>query len=150
MVWGAMATQGLGNLAKLDGGVNSELYLEVFEENLKEAVSDFGFKGKDWMIQQDNAPCHSSKVTKDWFAKNLITVLDWPAQSPDLNPIEHLWAHLKKQIGKLPRVTSVANLWEKTQDEWLKIPPEVCASLVNSMSRRCEAVRKARGGYTRY
>ena len=77
--------------------------------------------------------------------------MDWPPQSPDLNPIEHLWQTLKYQLrmySKPPE--SVAELWERVQDEWNKIPVETVQNLIDSMPKRINAVLKARGGYTKY
>jgi hypothetical protein len=77
--------------------------------------------------------------------------MDWPAQSPDLNPIEHLWRHLKRKLAEheIPR-KGILELWDRVEVEWNKIPPEVCQNLIESMPRRIEAVIKAKGGYTKY
>lgn len=77
--------------------------------------------------------------------------MEWPAQSPDMNPIEHLWEHLKRKLHKYndpPK--GVWELWDRVVEEWNKIPPEVCQKLVESMPRRLEAVVKAKGGHTKY
>ena len=77
--------------------------------------------------------------------------MEWPAQSPDLNPIEHLWEHLKRQLRKYSEPPKgVWELWERTKEEWEKITPEVCQNLIESMPRRVEAVIKAKGGHTKY
>ena len=78
-------------------------------------------------------------------------VLTWPAQSPDLNPIEHLWSHLKRRLGEYERAPGgVLELWERVEQEWNKIPASVCQGLIESMPRRVEAVLKAKGGHTKY
>ena len=80
-----------------------------------------------------------------------MTPMIWPAQSPDLNPIEHLWNYLKARLAEYEEPAhSVAELWERVQEEWDKIPVEVCQNLIESMPRRLAAVVKAKGGYTKY
>ena len=80
-----------------------------------------------------------------------ITLLDWPAQSPDLNPIEHLWQHLKKQLSQYETpAKGVWEMWERVVEEWGEIEPEVCQKLIESMPRRIRAVIKAKGSYTKY
>ena len=75
----------------------------------------------------------------------------WPAQSPDLNPIEHLWVHLKNQLNTYDRPPKgVFELWDRLEKEWNKIPPEVCQKLIESVPRRLEAVIKAKGGHIKY
>ena len=78
-------------------------------------------------------------------------MLDWPAQSPDLNPIEHLWWHLKKRLNAYEEEPNgMQELWERVEREWNAIPVQVCVDLIESMPRRIAAVLKARGGYVRY
>ena len=75
----------------------------------------------------------------------------WPAQSPDINPIEHLWGHLKRKLAEqevAPR--GILELWERVEEEWNKIDAGVCQNLIESMPRRVAAVKQANGGYTKY
>ena len=85
---------------------------------------------KSWRehyIQQDNDPKHTSKWAKQWFSDNNIQVLEWPAQSPDLNLIEHLWHHLKSQFQQYNTPPKgVHELWERVVEEWNRISLEVC------------------------
>ena len=75
----------------------------------------------------------------------------WPAQSPDINPIEHLWSHLKRKLAEYEEPPSgMIELWERIEKEWNAIPASVCQNLIESMPRRVEAVLKAKGGYTKY
>ena len=87
-----------------------------------------------------------------WLNDHGIILLDWPPQSPNLNPIEHIWSYLKNQIKdnyeSIPK--GVWELWERAAEEWEKIEPEVCQRLIESMPRRLEAVIKAKGGHTKY
>lgn len=115
-----------------------------------ESIKDMGWEIEEVLFQQDNAPAHVSLSTRRKFQEVGLQVLDWAAQSPDLNPIEHLWGYLKKKVGDHPRPANVEALWELVQDEWLKVPPSFTRALVASLPQRLEAVIKARGGYTKY
>ena len=77
--------------------------------------------------------------------------MEWPAQSPDLNPIEYLLFHLKKQLldHKTPS-NGILELWERMEKEWEEIKPEECQNLIESMPRRVQAVIRAKGRYTKY
>ena len=77
--------------------------------------------------------------------------MSWPAQSPDLNPIEHLLEHLKHHLQQYPTSPKgVHELWDRVSEEWNAIPPEVCQNLIESMTRRIQAVIRAKGGHTKY
>src|SRR5260370_34989948 len=77
--------------------------------------------------------------------------MKWPAQSADLNPIEHLWHHIKRKLGDYEEPPSgIHELWDRGETEWEKIEPRVGQNLIESMPRREEAFFKAKVGYTKY
>jgi hypothetical protein len=151
MVWGCMSMDGIGWATKIDGKMDAELYTKILEEELQMSLDHWGKDFSDVIFQQDNDPKHTSKLAKKWFKDHEVDVMEWPAQSPDLNPIEHLWDHLKRKLNEYPtEPQGVTELWEGVQTEWDKIPAEVCKNLIESMPRRIEAVLKAKGGNTKY
>ena len=79
-------------------------------------------------------------------------MLEWPAQSPDLNPIEHLWSKVKRELNKYESPPNgMIELWARIQEIWdQKITVNDCLILIESMPRRIEAVRKAKGWWTKY
>ena len=82
---------------------------------------------------------------------NNITPLKWPAQSPDLDPIEYLWQHLKTKLQQYNTPhKGVHDLWDGVAKEWNEIPPETCQTLIKMMPRRIQGVLKAKGGHTKY
>ena len=90
-------------------------------------------------------------LAKQWFQDHGIDVLLWPPQSPNLNPIEHLWEILKRRLVSYERAPGgILEVWERVQDEWEKIDVEICQKLIKSLPKRVEAVIKAKGGYTKY
>ena len=151
MVWGCMTNQGVGFACWIQGQMDSDLYTTILEDELLGTIEYYKLKRCKLIFQQDNARIYTTKKVKEWFQKNKITVLDWPPQSPDLNPIEHLWDHLKRQLAKYPKeAKGVHELWERIQVEWNNIPKDVCSNLIKSMRKRVKAVKRARGGYTKY
>ena len=151
MVWGCMGWNGVGKLIEVQGKMDAVQYCEILDEGVAESFEKLDMPEEEGIFQQDNNPKHTSRKADQWFEDNNIQVLQWPAQSPDMNPIEHLWHHLKSQLQKydLPP-KGVHELWERVVKEWDEIPPEVCQRLIESMPRRIQAVIRAKGGHTKY
>lgn len=103
----------------------------------------------EWIFQQDNDPKHTSLLVKDWLQKKNINVLPWPSQSPDLNPIEHLWDEIDRRL-RTKKYGNLNELMCAIESEWQKIPIERLQTLIDSMPHRCQAVIKAKGFATRY
>ena len=151
MVWGCMGWNGVGMLIEVEGKMDAIQYCEILDEGMVESFEKLDMEEGKRYFQQDNDPKHTSRKAKQWFEDNDIEVLIWPAQSPDLNPIEHLWHYLKRQLLKYDIPPKGAHeLWDRLVDEWNRIPPEVCQGLIESMPRRIQAVIKANGGHTKY
>lgn len=148
MVWGCMAVSGVGNLVFIESTMNKIDYLNILKNNLRPSVEKLGLDST-WVFQQDNDPKHTSKVVKEWMLYHVPKQLDHPPQSPDLNPIEHLWEYLDRQIRKRT-ITNKDMLKSVIMDEWSKIPSEVTATLIESMPRRLQAVINAKGKHTKY
>ncbi len=148
MVWGCFAASGPGRLAVINGTMNSAVYQKILKDNVRPSVRDLKLK-RTWVLQQDNDPKHTSKSTSEWLKKNKMKTLEWPSQSPDLNPIEMLWHDLKKAVHAR-KPSNVAELQQFCQDEWAKIPPQRCNRLIASYRKRLMAVVAAKGGPTSY
>ncbi|KAK3509481.1 hypothetical protein QTP70_035136 [Hemibagrus guttatus] len=148
MVWGCFAASGPGRLAVINGSMNSAVYQKILKENARPSVCDLKLK-RTWVLQQDNDPKHTSKSTSEWLKKNKMKTLEWPSQSPDLNPIEMLWHDLKKVVHAR-KPSNVAELQQFCKDEWAKIPPQRCNRLTASYRKRLIAVVAAKGGPTSY
>ncbi|GFX66951.1 transposable element Tcb2 transposase [Trichonephila clavipes] len=96
-------------------------------------------------------PCHRTVAAKQLLESEDIERMDWPARSPDLNPIEHVWDFLGRRLAArtLPPVT-IRELRLVLQDEWAAMPQQLIGTLILSMGRRCETCLAVRGDHIPY
>lgn len=154
MVWAGISMEGRTELVFVPGGgrgggLTAARYItEILEEHV---VPYAGFYDEGFVLMQDNAPCHTARITRAYLAEVGIPTMDWPALSPDLNPIEHVWDYLKRQVRKRePAPSNVTELKAALQEVWDVIPQELHKKLIRSMKNRLDAVIRARGGNTKY
>ncbi len=136
MVWAAMSSAGVGPLCFLKSTVDAAIYKEIIEYFMLPSADKLNGDA-DFIFQQDLPPAHTAKGTNSWFNDHGVTVLDCPANSPDLNPIENLWCIVKKKM----RDTRPNNA-DDLKGTWASITPEQCHRLI--------AVIHAKGGPTKY
>jgi len=152
MVWGCMTVKGPGFICKIDGRMNQEHYISILDDELNQTIDYYNLNCKDIIFQQDNCPIHKAKSVMEYFKNQEYDILEWPAQSPDLNPIEHLWSKLKRELNKYDSPPNgIIELWQRVKYVWNeKITKDDCLNLIESMPRRIECVRKAKGWWTKY
>ncbi len=146
MVWGIYSWHTLGPLVPIEHYLNTVAYLSVVADHVHPFMITVYF-------QQYNAPCHKAQIISDWFLEhdNEFTLLKWPPQSPDLNPIEHLWDVVEREIHIMDvQMINLQQLCDAIMSIWTKISEECFQHLVESMPRRIKAVLKAKGAPTRY
>ena len=103
----------------------------------------------NFIFQHDNDPKHTAIVVKSYIRDNQITTLQWPSQSPDLNPIENLWSILDNRT-KLRRPQTEEQLFQILKTEWESFGIELLQTLSDSMPRRLQAVIDNNGWPTKY
>ena len=145
MFWGSFSYNGIGSLIPLESTMNSEKYINLLARTLDTDMTKLNCTS----FQQDNAPCHKSKAVLKWFENNNINVLNWPSNSPDLNPIENLWHILKRKL-KRRCIKNKLEIKYFAKKEWDLITNELAQKLVNSMPKRIELVMKAKGNAINY
>jgi transposase len=153
MIWGCISYGKRGPLVRIPSDRRKGIdYLQLV---LSGPLWEFYVEQFDEMgwaaVMEDGAPIHRSKVAKDFRTQNSMETLPHPPQSPDLNPIEHVWKRLKTMVNKRPtRSKNAEELWVALQEEWVKIDIDFINSLIESMPRRVQAVYRALGKSTKY
>ncbi|GFV82922.1 transposable element Tcb1 transposase [Trichonephila clavipes] len=148
MVWGGMAANGVGRLTFIDSTLNHIGYINILKENLKQSAQDLNL-GDDLWFQQVNDPKYTAHNVKRWLLYNIKNQLRSPPQSPDLNPIEHLWDILERKIRQ-HHITSKGMLKRVIVTEWNTISSEDTSKLVRSMPKRLTEVLRRKGYPTNY
>ena len=164
MVWGCFVGNKLGPIVFIDGTIRKEEYIAILEQNLLEYIDVLTADGlRDIVFQQDNARPHTAKLTQEWLKEAArehgFIIMEWPPNSPDMNPIENLWAHLKLELHRRYPDTKYLSgspavirriLKRRLLEVWWDIGEEVLTGLVKSMPHRVRALLKAKGWYTEY
>ncbi|GFX13420.1 transposable element Tcb1 transposase [Trichonephila clavipes] len=99
MVWGCMSSYGVGRLHIVRGTVKALDYFEILQNKLLPTARNL-LGNQSWIFQDDNAPCHRAKVVQKWLEDHTVNRMNWPGQSPALNPIESLWFKIGYEISK--------------------------------------------------
>lgn len=150
-VWGLIGWDGVGPLKQVVGNLNAHKYVTEIINDLHQQLT---IRGRRRPIratfQQNLAPAHSARLTRRFLQERRIRVLDWPGNSPDLNPIEHVWSHVAHRVRSHGRPASKAQLWEWVQTEWFATPIDYIRQLLRSMTRRLQEVVQNDGDTTHY
>ena len=136
MVWGGIGRVGFRTkLLRVESNMDSRRYCNMLIS--KGIVANLLIHhGNNFIFQQDNAPPHSSKYTKEHLLNQMPSVLKWHAKSPDLNRIEQIWDYLKERI-KGVKFTSADQLFQRLAMEWANIPNEVIHNCYSAFKVRC-------------
>jgi transposase len=150
MFWGCFSYQGLGPLVALHGHVTGESHAKTLRRHAFPTMRKFFPRG-DGIFQEDNAPPHTSKIATATRVGSGLQFLPWPAQSPDLNPIENLWHDVKTRLyERKKKPKNLPELERAVKAAWKSIPPERIQALVDSMPRRIQLCIAAQGAPIQY
>jgi transposase len=148
MVWGCFSAHGVGKLHRIKGILDQHGYHSILQRQMKESVQQL-FPENDCTFQHDNDPKHTAKLNKRYLENCGIPTLAWPSQSPDLNPIENLWAIVDQRVkDRAPK--NEDKLFELLTEAWQALDAETLTKLADSMPERIQAVIARNGWPTKY
>lgn len=151
MVWGCITSRGVGRLYRIDGKMDADKYTQILRQSLLQTYRDYRIPKRSTYFAQDNDPKHTSKKAMAWFKQNRVHVLPWASSSADMNIIEHVWDYLDRSVrAREVQPRNKEEFWAVLQEEWSQIPISYITKLYNSLPSRVQALKKAKGGYTRY
>jgi transposase len=150
MVWAGISSEARTDLVFIqNGSLTAHRYIT---EGLEDHVMPFMITmGEHGILMHDNARPHAARIVSGYLDEVGIRRFDWPALSPDMNPIEHVWDELGRRVRRhTPAPRTAQELRELLLQEWNNIDQNVILNLIQSMPRRLQTVINARGGNTRY
>lgn len=148
MIWGSFCYHGLGWICPVKTKINAQVYQQILGGAGMKSFEYFYGSDPNAIFQQDYAPPHTAKSTVSYFAERKINVLDWPGNSPDLNPIENLWSIWKENIYNLVKCNSEQEFIQQIWDVWNQLDmdtKDTIHNLVDSMSSRLQKVIESHG-----
>lgn len=146
--WGCMSGRGIGALQLYTGDLDAQQYTAILGTHLLSTARRLFLSGQ-WWYQQDNPTVHTGRVASHWFAMHGIDLIDFPPRSPDLSPIENLWANLKRRV-EARNARNTTELSHHLREEWAATDPSFLATVVHSMPRRCQLVVHNKGHKIHY
>ena len=151
MMWGCISWEGVGYATRIEGRMDADLYVSILENELQQSIKYFKKRRHDLIFQQDNNSRHTSKKAKTWFQDHRIHVMQWSAQSPDLNPVENLWQQLKQRLATYEYPAQGINeLQERVEGEQEEIEAGICQNLIEGLPKRVLEVYMANRGQTNH
>ena len=149
--WACFSGHGLGYMYLFNENMDAKLLQGILGTHLVESAElHFDIEhAEQWWFLQDNAPQHKSVLVRTWLFNHGIQCIDFPPYSPDLNPIENLWADLARRVEKF-QCDTMEELQDIVAEEWKNTDKELLSKLARSMPERCQAVIDAKGDHTKF
>jgi inhibitor of nuclear factor kappa-B kinase subunit alpha len=148
MVWAAISSRGKFPMHVVQGSMNAQKYHEILTKSMLPRAREL-YGVANWCFQQDGCTSHTARATQVFLASECPEFLDkktWPARSPDLNPMDNLWAFMQEAV-RARRPRSQAGFRKVVLQEWDKVPDMTIENLIASVPKRIRLCIVAEGGH---
>ena len=151
MIWGAITGKEKGPMVVWDKENWGNIAAKTYIQHIVPTVHKFWESNEDYLLMEDGAAAHRAKITLEAYNRLGVTRIDWPASSPDLNPIENVWRLLKARLRKRTDWPYTLEAMEHAiKEEWEALCLEDYLHYIRSMPERVQAVIAAHGGHTKW
>lgn len=141
-VWGCFSWNGVGRFHRIHGIMDRFLYRQILIHQMRPSGREL--IGENFVLAQDNDPKHTSRICRNYLNNQGIQFITWPAQSPDLNPIENVWSELNRRARKR-KCNTEEQLYDVLHEEWQRLDANYLQKLIESMPNRCAEVIQHNG-----
>ena len=147
MIWASISSKcpGLIYFLQKNKKIKSQEYINILKKKLQKSMNSTDTN----ILLHDKATVHTSKLTLNYLNRNNINIITLPRCSPDLNPIENIFADLKRKLSQ-ENISTVKDFEKKIRHFWSKLQKLYLTQLVNSMPDRLQEVIRRNGGMTKY
>lgn len=150
MIWGCITYHGVGDLGWIEGHMKAEDYVSVLDKYVLASRDWNKMDPANFIFQHDNASIHTAGMTQRFLTKKRIKVMVWPPNSPDLNPIERVWAYIKQHLDLYPtRAKTLQELFNRIEEIWLHLPPNYLHELYEDLPNKIKRLKETGGWTTR-
>jgi transposase len=152
-VWGGVSAQGNTRLIVYEGELTAAKYTALLTKAKPDFDSIFGRRNRNWVYIHDGASPHKARSTNDWLTANVPNHIksgpsgEWPANSPDLNPMEQVWGHMKAELGG-SKPNTIDGLKRKIKQIWGDLDQESVEKQADGMKKRLKTIIQTGGEYT--
>ena len=151
MGYSAITFSGVGKLAFIDGRMNADQYIHILSTYYLKTLNMYNIDVKNSYLVQDNDPKHKARKVQRWINDAKINLVEWPSNSPDMNIIKHVWNDIEIRLrARTFQPRNFEELKAAVEEEWYATPLEYIKKLYYSIPRRLQALKKKKGGHTKY